>query len=237
MTEPRPFSLPVFTPVLVLLLTLFLSSCAPPSAWSRSQRQPFALSRATITGAEKRFGSQAGKDLRAWVALINNDRSRTDKARLEKVNAFFNRFVFVSDGIHWGRTDYWATPVEFIASGGGDCEDFAIAKYFTLRSLGVADSRLNITYVKALRQNMAHMVLAYYASRGAEPLILDNLIKQIKPASKRRDLLPIYSFNGSSMWIVRETGRGKRVGSSSGRLSMWRQMLRRMPQELKQRNL
>ena len=101
---------------------------------------------------------------------------------------------FVSDDQHWGRADYWATPVEFLATGAGDCEDFSLAKYFTLKALGVPLERMRLTYAKAVKLNQAHMVVAYFATPDAEPLILDNLISDIKPASQRTDLVPVYSF-------------------------------------------
>ncbi|WP_197479414.1 transglutaminase-like cysteine peptidase, partial [Oleiphilus sp. HI0132] len=81
----------------------------------------------------------------------------------------------------------WATPLEFLATNAGDCEDFSIAKYFTLREMGIPDDMIKITYVKALELNQAHMVLAYYPTPDAEPLILDNLINEIKPAGQRTD--------------------------------------------------
>ncbi len=151
--------------------------------------------------------------------------------KLERVNRFFNRLHFIDDTIHWQQEDYWATPVEFLASNGGDCEDFALAKYFTLRALGVPEERLALTYVKAVRLNRAHMVLTYYPEPGAEPLVLDNLTEAIQPASRRTDLLPVYSFNGAGLWLAKQRGRGKKVGES-GRLSRWRQLLNRMPDAL-----
>ncbi len=118
-----------------------------------------------------------------------------------------------------------------LSSNGGDCEDFSLAKYFTLRALGVADKKLNLTYVKALNLNQAHMVLTYYPSPGAEPLILDNLIQEIRPASRRQDLLPVYSFNGSGLWVAKNRSRGKKVGSSD-RLKKWKNILQRLPDGL-----
>ncbi|MBI4206399.1 MAG: transglutaminase-like cysteine peptidase [Betaproteobacteria bacterium] len=109
----------------------------------------------------------------------------------------------MDDIIHWGKEDYWATPIEFLSTNAGDCEDFSIAKYFTLRALGVPDDRLRLTYVKELVQyNQAHMVVAYFPSPDAEPLVLDNINKTIQPASARSDLLPVYSFNGSNLWLA-----------------------------------
>ncbi|MGI9537482.1 MAG: transglutaminase-like cysteine peptidase, partial [Desulfocapsaceae bacterium] len=121
--------------------------------------------------------------------------------------------------------------VEFLAQNGGDCEDFSIAKYFTLKKLGVDETKLNLTYAKAVELNQAHMVVTYYGQPEAEPLILDNLIDEIKPASLRPDLLPVFSFNGIGLWLAKERGRGKLVGNSS-RYKHWQDLLGRMPEGL-----
>ncbi len=122
---------------------------------------------------------------------------------LQLVNSQLNRIRWVSDQAHWGQVDYWATPAESVASNGGDCEDFAIAKYYMLKELGVPLQRLRITYVRALTLKDAHMVLAYYATPDAEPLILDNLDLLIKPASQRPDLIPVYSFNDDEVQLAK----------------------------------
>ena len=189
----------------------------------------FRLSESVRDEAEKKYGMSARHRLDEWVELIRNDESVADMEKLAKVNAFFNRLDFVDDSLHWGQQDYWATPVEFLASDGGDCEDFSLAKYFTLKVMGVSEERLNLTYVKALNLNQAHMVLTYFEVPGEEPLVLDNLIDDIKPASQRTDLLPVYSFNGSGLWIAKMRGRGDLVGKSD-RLSRWMELLARMPQ-------
>jgi predicted transglutaminase-like cysteine proteinase len=114
------------------------------------------------------------------------------------VNDLLNRVPQIEDSVHWGQEDYWATPAEFIASNGGDCEDFVIAKYFALRESGIPAEKLRLTYVKSFQSGKIenHMVLAYYSSPTAEPLLLDNLLPQMLPASKRPELLPVYEFNG-----------------------------------------
>ena len=136
----------------------------------------------------------------------------------------------MNDLEHWGEEDYWATPVEFIACQAGDCEDFSIAKYFTLDAMGIPEEKLSLTYVKALKYNTYHMVLTYYSRLGAEPLILDNNVDIVKPASRRSDLIPIYSFNGNSLWLAEQRGRGKLAGGSY-RLKRWQDLLERMPEE------
>ena len=127
------------------------------------------------------------------------------------------------------QQDYWATPIEFLRKGAGDCEDFALAKYFTLREMGVPANQLRITYVKALQLNQAHMVVTWYATPDAIPLVLDNLKTAILPATQRTDLLPVYAFNGEGLWLP-QSGGNKRVGDSK-RLSRWQDLLTRMRAE------
>jgi hypothetical protein len=103
--------------------------------------------------------------------------------KLRKVNDFINRHIeFDEDLSIYHQGDYWATPLESIGQGRGDCEDLAIIKYFSLKDSGIALSKLRLVYVKARLNDpdgprlQAHMVLAYYATPNAEPLVLDNLV-------------------------------------------------------------
>jgi predicted transglutaminase-like cysteine proteinase len=210
-----------------VLPILFLILAALPGL----SKNFFTLSEQILTQAEKKYGPGARSQLLAWEQLVRKDNSATDTEKLKKVNIFFNRMKFIDDTLHWKKEDYWATPMEFLASGGGDCEDFSIAKYFTLKALGVNEEKINMTYVKAVKLNQAHMVLTYYAYPGAEPMVLDNLINEIKPASQRPDLLPVYSFNGSGLWLAKQRGRGKQVGSSE-RIKSWQGLLERMEDSL-----
>lgn len=188
----------------------------------------FALSSEVLQKVEVRYGKDARGRLVAWDELIRTDRNSTERDKLRKVNHFFNsRIRFANDKEVWGVEDYWATPIEFLSKGAGDCEDFAIAKYFTLKALGISDEKLRITYVKALQYNIHHMVLTYYAEPEAEPLVLDNLVDSINPASKRADLAPIFSFNGSGLWMAKQRGQGKMAGSPN-RIRLWQDLLKKM---------
>lgn len=176
------------------------------------------------------FGQEAHERMGEWQALYQESLSLPEMEKLEQVNVFFNQLRFLSDQKHWGLEDYWASPVEMIGTNGGDCEDFVIAKYFTLRSLGVEVEKLRITYVKALRLNQAHMVLTYFPTPDAIPLVLDNLTSHIMSASKRRDLAPVYSFNGSGMWLERMKGRGVKMGDPN-KLDLWTNLRLRMKKQ------
>jgi predicted transglutaminase-like cysteine proteinase len=189
--------------------------------------QAFDIDTRILEQIKARFGNEAAERILAWQRLARDNLKLTPQEKLEKVNGFFNQIRFISDLEHWQREDYWATPIEMLATNGADCEDYSIAKYFTLRELGIPDEQLKITYVKALQLNQAHMVLAYYPSPGSEPLILDNLINDILPASKRPDLAPVYSFNGEGLWLSKLSSQeGKRIGEAS-KLKNWQDNLTR----------
>jgi len=176
---------------------------------------------------EEVYGGEARTRVENWDGLVRNNAGLPVEEKLETVNRFFNEMKFTTDQEHWGRKDYWATPIEFLGTNGGDCEDFSVAKYFTLRELGVPMDKLRLTYVKALKLNQSHMVLTYYETPGSEPVVLDNLVPDIRPASRRKDLVPVYSFNGDGLWLAKERGKGQKVGGSD-RISHWKELKRRM---------
>jgi predicted transglutaminase-like cysteine proteinase len=175
------------------------------------------------------YGSDALDRVKDWQEVLNDNRDEDIDEQLYSINRFFNRVEFVDDIVHWRKEDYWATPIEFLSTNAGDCEDFTIAKYFSLRELGVPAEKLRLMYVKAVRLNQAHMVLAYYDTPNAVPLVLDNINPRILPASKRRDLTPVYSFNGEGLWIAKAQGRGRQV-QSGGNNSLWQDLTKRIEQ-------
>ena len=189
--------------------------------------EKFHIDQKVLQKVQEKYGQEARKRLISWEDLLR-DNSATDREKLEKINSFFNKkIVFMSDMDNYGVEDYWATPVECLSRGAGDCEDYAIAKYFSLKMMGVTEEKLRIAYVKSLQYNMFHMVMLYYSNPGADPLVLDNLVNSIKPASERKDLLPIFTFNGAGLWLAHDRGQGKLAGKSS-RLTQWNDLLQRM---------
>ena len=173
-------------------------------------------------------GPQALAGARALQAVLGGLVGQEEGAKLVALNQFFNRRIaFASDSEVWGQLDYWASPLEMLGKGRGDCEDYVIGKYFSLLVAGVPVAKLRLVYVRATiggpaGEVVAHMVLAYYATPGAEPLILDNLIGELRPASKRPDLAPVFSFNGEGLW----QGVGTQTaGDPQARLSRWREVM------------
>lgn len=182
----------------------------------------------------QRWGVASAQKFNDWRELVSNRSTESDAERLKRANQFFNRQIqFGDDPTIWNSPDYWATPMETLGKGAGDCEDFVIAKYFSLQLMGVVPDKLRLTYVKArigsgeAAISQAHMVLAYYAQPDAEPLILDNLIGDIRPASRRPDLSPVFSFNSDGIWVP----GGAQPKSSVDKLSRWKELVSRMHAE------
>jgi len=174
------------------------------------------------------YGSKSRKILEQWLRLITDNQQEDDWKKLRLVNHFFNTKVsFVEDIVHWNEKDYWATPVEFIGTRGGDCEDFALAKYFTLKALGVETNKMRLMYVRALAINQAHMVLIYSEKIDQMPLVLDNINPKLLYANQRRDLKPVYSFNGDGLWLAKAQGLGKQVKGKGG-VARWEDIVTRI---------
>ena len=187
--------------------------------------QPFAdeqmLQRLTL-----QYSLEAHQRGVAVNALFDRLANENTQHKLVEVNRFFNQFHYKDDIKMWGQQDYWATPEEFIGVNGGDCEDYVVAKYFALRFLGVPDEHLYLTYVKAVRENVAHMVLSYFATPKSIPLILDNYNPKILSADKRHDLLPVYSFNAKSLFLTNPSaGLGRALPTDKIKNNKWQKLL------------
>jgi predicted transglutaminase-like cysteine proteinase len=182
--------------------------------------------------ASERYGTEGLKRVQDLKTVLERARSADERRQIRQINDFFNRNIrYMTDPQLWKQKEYWATPLETLGKGAGDCEDYAIAKYASLRMLGIPDSRLRLFYVHARLGAAAsnatevHMVLGYYPTQDAEPLILDNMISDIRPASRRSDLTPVFSFNAQGLW---PDGATASAGDSTARLSNWRGVLDRM---------
>ena len=185
-----------------------------------------------IQTAHAKYGQKAATTIRDWQRMIESGQHLSDIAKVRSTNNFVNRHaLFEEDIVVYNQVDYWATPLELFGNDAGDCEDFAIAKYVTLRLLNVPVRKLRMVYVRATvgygatRVSRAHMVLSYYETPGSDPLILDNLTNDVLPAKQRPDLFPVFSFNHDGLWV-----QGEQTPSANpiSRLSRWRDVLQRM---------
>jgi predicted transglutaminase-like cysteine proteinase len=178
------------------------------------------------------YGENAADTVRDWDNILTLFQAEAEQRKLTNINTYLNQKLRAdSDLKFWGQEDYWSTPIEAQLKGCGDCDDYAIAKYFSLKFSGVPVSKLRLTYVKALigeakkKSLQAHMVLTYYPTPDAEPLILDNMVNEILPASRRTDLVPIYSFNSEGAW---KSGAGAPMANVGSRLSKWTDLVEKM---------
>ncbi|EOD53623.1 transglutaminase-like cysteine peptidase [Aeromonas molluscorum] len=176
------------------------------------------------------YGKAAVKRAEAYARLLRPRAGTTDQQKIVLVNNYFNNLTYSEDPKLWGMDDYWANPLEFIGARGGDCEDYSIAKYYTLMELGVEEKKLRLAYVKAVRYNAFHMVTLYFPTPKADPLVLDNINGRILPGSKRTDLIPVYSFDAKSIWVMKSRREGTLAGSAD-RLAQWTSMKSRFSSE------
>ncbi|WP_248291011.1 transglutaminase-like cysteine peptidase [Pseudoalteromonas arctica] len=183
----------------------------------------------------QQFGPVRVAVARNWQTMLVQSQNKTEQQKILIVNDFFARNLRYRTDIQlWQQNDYWATPLETLGKGLGDCEDYAIAKYISLRVLGIEDDKLRLIYVKAQiggpnsKQAQAHMVLGYFVTPNAQPLILDSLITKVLPSAKRTDLTPVFSFNSQGLWA---NNSNQSVANPTARLSRWRRIIEQTQQE------
>ncbi len=181
----------------------------------------YTIDEETLTFAEKYHGKEAKDRVIKLVKLLNKIDKQADLKKLEAINDFFNAIEYSNDIKVWKQKDYWATREEFLNIATGDCEDYVIAKYFSLRQLGISDKKIFLTYVKAIKYRQSHMVLTYFKTKNSTPLVLDNLNKKILPSSKRRDLRPLFNFNGEKIYMAKQRGLGRVVPKGKINLTKW----------------
>lgn len=171
-----------------------------------------------------------------WQVLTQQHQNTSELERLQFINEFVHQqLTYRTDSSLYNQEDYWASPLETLGLGQGDCEDWAIMVYVTLRQLGVDDKKLRLIYVRAKLGGVgstisqAHMVVGYYPSLHSEPLIIDSLIQDVLPASQRPDLKPVFSFNSAGIWGGQMSNRP--LATSTARLSRWRNLIDRLSKE------
>jgi predicted transglutaminase-like cysteine proteinase len=176
----------------------------------------FFVTQARMASYTKTYGEQAVRRLNSLIALMDGLVAAPEDKKIIEVNRFFNQVEYQADIETWGKKDYWASRLEFLGKGRGDCEDFAVAKFLTMIQLGVSEKKLFLTYVRAIGYpEAAHLVVSYYKEPGSVPFVLDNYNKTILPATQRNDLIPVYSFTAQDLYIQKQQGLGRRVDRSS----------------------
>jgi predicted transglutaminase-like cysteine proteinase len=136
--------------------------------------------------------------LRPWKKFLASLVGKPALEQLAAVNAYGNRMKYIQDIDNYGVSDYWAAPKEFIFNS-GDCEDYVITKYFSLRDLGFSADSMRIVTVQDTNLRIAHAVLAVYLNNDI--LILDNQTENVVSHHKILHYAPIYSVNESNWWM------------------------------------
>lgn len=184
-----------------------------------SQRLPVSM---------KQSFNDARSRIRNWQSFIDDMRRKSEADVIPAVNAYINSMHFVDDANLWEKSDYWATPLQMLAAGAGDCEDFAIAKYFTLKALGISEDHLRITYVwhRDMRTGIRepHMVLTYTATESHELLVLDILTNDIRPLTQHQEMEPVYGINSNGLWLVGDNSQLIAAGNPT-QLPQWRNLI------------
>lgn len=162
-----------------------------PAGWLEAMKRN---SKSPIFFDEKRFNAST-----LWKDIRLQAENKPFLEQLEIVNKFWNQWPYRTDKEVYGKADYWAAPYEFLAKS-GDCEDYCIVKYYTLKALGVPAERMRIVVVRETIRNLGHAVLAVYG-KGDEIYILDNLSEAVRPAQRVRNYAPQFSVNETHRWV------------------------------------
>ena len=211
---------------LTLMFHLFLLMVLSFSKHSFASKNEFLLSQANQK-INVQHDIQTTKRLNAWEKLVFHNLDKNAEEKLKLVNDFFNQMEWVEDEDLWNEKDYWATPIESLIKNAGDCEDFSIAKYYTLLAMDIPEEQLKITYVK-LDNQQGHMVLFYYPTYSAEPLILDNMSNEIKTKSQRTDIRFMFSFNHDGFWL--DSNKNSKPNEKNI-INQWADMINRIKNE------
>lgn len=176
---------------------------APFAKWNGMLKRYFADARRELAEGRNRPGGCEESFFNVchyaeWTSLIERLRGRGLMEQLRAVNAHMNEAPYITDPRNWGVPDYWATPAEFFEKD-GDCEDYAIAKYLTLRRLGVPANRMRIVVLQDMNLRVGHAVLAVYDDNAV--YILDNQISEVVEDTAIRHYRPLYSINEAAWWL------------------------------------
>ncbi len=182
---------------------------------ARAEYQPWSPK--VFAHINHKYGADAEQRMRKLQRFIAINYDKPIQEKLSNTNSMLNHLPWITDQAKYQQNDYWATPLETIATFGGDCEDIAISKFVVLRNMGVPTEHLTLAYVKIKRTGESHMVLLYIIDPQAptsqqSSLVLDNYDKQIKTGEERQDIIAIYSVSANNdIVLISDDGRGNRT--------------------------
>ena len=133
-----------------------------------------------------------------WELALDSIKEKSPVEQMTEVNALFNSLPYITDDYNWAMKDYWETPGQFLARY-GDCEDYAIMKYYTLKRLGFAEENMRIVIVKDENLKVHHAILMVLMNDNL--VVLDNQIQNTIGADKINHYRPVYSINEAGWWL------------------------------------
>lgn len=204
-------------PLLLLLAFLIAAMAAVPASagapalFGSQEKESSNLTMFTQwTGAVQRAMAEKAKQMAAcvdgkgagcryanWIKFAESLRDKDEATQIKSINDFINRAKYITDPDNYQVPDIWNTPAEFLDKM-GDCEDYAIAKYFSLKHIGIPTERMRIVAVQDLNLKVGHAILAVYV--GDHIMILDNQIKQVVDADTIKHYQAVFSINEKSWW-------------------------------------
>lgn len=147
---------------------------------------------------EQACGSEG---MRKWAEFVHANQGKPAREQMDEAHDFMNEWPYITDSDLWGKSDYWETPREFVENS-GDCEDYAIAKYVTLKALGWPSSRLRVAVVRDTVRDLAHSVLIVTLNEAH--WVLDNLAYNPLPDRDVMQYRPYYAVNENNRWVFVE---------------------------------
>lgn len=177
-----------------------------PSLFGSSEKssaniKPFTKWNDVISKYDRESQGENTQDpvMKNWMKAVKRLENLPLEEKINRVNDMMNAVTYITDKRNYGKSDYWATPVEFLTRG-GDCEDFAVAKYASLKALGVPEERLRIAIVHDNYKNIPHAVLIVYA--GDRAYVLDNQMKTVMTSHELSERYrPLYTINRTAWWL------------------------------------
>jgi len=196
---------------IVLFLALFISSIVAEEFYIN----PYYLDKL-------KKDSRSYKILKHYASFLNTIKAEDDKTKIQKVNLYINKIVPRYDSYNYKNEEYWATPFEFFSSAGGDCEDYVIAKMYSLEQLGISPKIMYMSAVKEKYRGGNHMVLSLHVDKNTPPLVLDNLSTRVLPIDKRVDLELMFMFNENGFFKL--TNRQKIIRIKQINISAYKEL-------------
>ncbi len=160
---------------------------------------------------EEKGGCEANKfticHYQEWMAYLDTLRDKTPLEQVYAVNKYMNTRRYITDPKNWGKKDYWATPVQFLIRF-GDCEDYSIAKFMSLKILGFPETKMRVAAVKDLNLKVGHAVLVVFLD--GKTYLLDNQIKKVVETKTVTHYEPVFSLNTDYWWRHRKPKKRKK---------------------------